>query len=162
MRDVSGIESVDALVELLAQHPDTANWTGGLSTEDVARSEALLGATFPPSYRRFLTALGSCEAGSEEFLGVYRTAALGDTLLGTVTETLEARADLGLPDSLLVIQFDGMGGLVSLDVSRLDEEGEAPVVAWDPGSADRGGPEELDPDFGSYVLRRCRRALSRA
>ncbi|MEY9871054.1 hypothetical protein ABH931_000508 [Streptacidiphilus sp. MAP12-33] len=158
---MNGIESVDALVELLARHPDEANWTGGLSTEDLSLAESELGVGFPPSYRHFLSSLGSCEAGSEEFLGVYRTPAMGGRLLGTVAETLEAQVDLALPGALLVIQFDGMGGLVCLDVSRLDEQGEAPVAVWDPGSAGRGGPEQLDPDFGTYVLRQCRRALLR-
>jgi antitoxin YobK len=84
---------------------------------------------------------------------------MGDALLGTVHETLEAREDPRFPRELLVIQYDGMGGLVSLDVSRRDETGEAPVVVWDPGAADRGGPEELAPDFGTYALRPCTRAL---
>jgi hypothetical protein len=115
---MSGTESVAALIELLHSNPDLCNWTGGLSAQDIARAEERLEAEFSPSYRRFLAESGSCEAGSEEFLGIYRTSAKGDSLLGTVSETLDARTDARFPRDLLVIQYDGMGGLVSLDVSR--------------------------------------------
>ncbi|RAJ69814.1 SUKH superfamily protein [Streptomyces sp. Amel2xB2] len=156
---MSAEDSVSELVRLLQGHPDECNWTGGLSAEDIASAEEQLGASFPPSYRKFLSELGSCEADGTDFLGIYRTPPMGDALLGTVHETLEAREDPRFPRELLVIQYDEMGGLVSLDSSRTDESGEAPVVVWDPGAADRGGPEELAPDFGTYALRQCSRAL---
>ncbi|MCQ4084001.1 SMI1/KNR4 family protein [Streptomyces sp. RB6PN25] len=158
---MSGTESVVALIELLHNNPATCDWTGGLSTQDIALAEEQLDVQFPPSYRYFLAELGSCEVGSEEFLGIYRTSTLGDALLGTVCETLDARANPRFPPDLVVIQYDGMGGLVSLDVSRKDDQGESPVVVWDPGSADRGGPELLAQDFGTYALRECTRALNR-
>src|SRR5262245_48448018 len=99
---MSGVESVVACVDLLREHPERCSWTGGLGPHDIARAEAELRTSFPPSYRLFLSELGSCEADGDDFLGVYRTAAMGDVLLGTVRETLDARADLGLPPALLV------------------------------------------------------------
>lgn len=156
---MSGSESVDELVALLRAHPDASSWTGGLGETDIARAERELGTRFPPSYRRFLAELGSCEADGVEFLGVYRTPALGDALLGTVSETLDARRDPRFPAELLVVEHDGWSGLVCLDTADRDTRGEAPVVVWNPGSADAGGPERLAEDFGGYALRRCARAL---
>ncbi|NUP23136.1 MAG: SMI1/KNR4 family protein [Streptomyces sp.] len=158
---MSSIESVTTLIELLRSNPDSCNWTGGLSSQDISLAEDQLGTSFPPSYRYFLTELGSCEAASAEFLGVYRTPAMGDRLLGTVSETLDAREDARFPSHLLVIQYDGTGGLISLDLSHRDTQGESPVVVWDPGSDARGGPERLADDFGTYALRECTRALNR-
>lgn len=156
---MSGVDSVRELVELIQNNPDEANFTGGLSEEDIAHAETELAATFPPSYRFFLAELGSCEAGSVELLGVYRTAALGDRLLGTVSETLDTRDDDRFPRDLLVIEYDGMGGIISLDSSAPDEGGEYPVVVWDPGADARGGPERLADDFGTYALRHCQAGL---
>jgi SUKH superfamily protein len=156
---MSGVESVRELAELIRNNPDEANFTGGLSEEDIVRAEAALSATFPPSYREFLRELGSCEADGVELLGVYRTPARGDQLLGTVSETLDARADVRFPPALLVIEYDGMGGIISLDSAAAGEDGEYPVVAWDPGAEARGGPERLAEDFGTYALRKCTRAL---
>ncbi len=90
-----------------------------------------------------------------ELLGVYRTPAGGDRLLGTVPETLDARDDERFPLALLVIEYDGMGGIVSLDSSLQHDEDEYPVVVWDPGTEARGGAEQLAEDFGTYALRRC-------
>jgi hypothetical protein len=158
---MTGTDSVAALVRLLQEHPDDCARTGGLSPEDIARAERELGLPFPPSYRYFLAELGSCEASGEEFLGIYRTPAMGGALLGTVSETLFARTDSRFPPGLAVVRYDGMGGLVSLDTTRRGADGENPVVVWDPGSTDRGGPELLAGDFGSYALRCCTRALRR-
>jgi hypothetical protein len=158
---MSAVDSVRALVELIRNNPDEANFTGGLSEVDIARAEAELAATFPPSYQFYLAELGSCEAGGVELLGVYRTAALGDRLLGTVSGTLDARDDERFPGNLLVIEYDGMGGIISLDASARDAEGEYPVVVWDPGADARGGPERLADDFGTYALRHCQAGLSR-
>jgi hypothetical protein len=76
-------------------------------------------------------------------------------LRGTVSATLDARDDERFPADLLVIEYDGMGGIVSLDVSVRDADGECPVVVWDPG----GSPERLADDFGTYALRHCRTGL---
>jgi hypothetical protein len=151
---MSGVESVRDLVELIRSNPGECNYTGGLSEEDIARAEAEVGVAFPPSYRMFLRVLGSCEAGGAELLGGYRTAALGDRLLGTVSGTIETREDDRFPPELLVIEYDGMGGIVSLDTSQRNADGEYPVVVWDPDRVKR-----LADDFGSYALERCRRGL---
>ncbi|WAL63469.1 SMI1/KNR4 family protein [Amycolatopsis cynarae] len=153
------MESTRELVDLIRNNPDESAFTGGLSEDDIARAETELSATFPPSYRLFLAELGSCEAGGTELLGLYRSPACGGRLLGTVSETLAARNDERFPRDLLVIEYDGMGGLVSLDSAQRNEAAEYPVVVWDPGSEARGGPERLEEDFGTYALRRCRAGL---
>lgn len=104
-------------------------------------SRRAIGAVFPPSYRKFLSELGSCEADGTEFLGIHRTPAMGDALLGTVHETSEAREDSRFPRELLLIQYDGMGGLVSLDAPRADEAGETPVVLREPITLSWESPE---------------------
>ncbi|WP_285490808.1 hypothetical protein [Amycolatopsis taiwanensis] len=47
-----------------------------------------------------------------------------------------------------------------MDSSERNEDGEYPVVAWDPGAEARGGAERLGDDFGTYALRRCQTGLS--
>lgn len=157
---MSGVNSTRELIELIRNNPEECNFTGGLSEDDIARAEAELSTTFPPSYRLFIAELGSCQAGSVEIMGVNRTPTGGDRLRGTVSATLDAREDERFPATLLVIEYDGMGGIISLDSSQRNEDGEYPVVSWDPGAEARGGPERLAEDFGTYALRRCRVGLS--
>ncbi|HEY4458635.1 MAG TPA: SMI1/KNR4 family protein [Pseudonocardiaceae bacterium] len=156
---MSGVDSVRELVELVRNNPDDCDFTGGLGEEDIARAEAELAATFPPSYRLFIAELGSCRCGSVEIMGVNRTPTGGDRLRGTVSATLDTRDDDRFPRDLLVIEYDGMGGIVSLDASTRDENGEYPVVVWDPGADARGGPERLADDFGTYALSHCQVGL---
>jgi hypothetical protein len=156
---MTGVDAVRALVGLIRTNPGECDVTGGLSEPDIARAEAELGASFPPSYRLFIAEVGSCRCGGVEIEGVNRTPTGGDRLRGTVSETIDTRADERFPRDLLVIEYDGMGGIVSLDAARPDENGEYPVVVWDPGAEARGGPERLADDFGSYALRHCRVGL---
>jgi antitoxin YobK len=156
---MSGVEAVSELVELIRSNPDECRYTGGMAEADIVRAEATLGVGFPPSYRLFIAELGSCGAGSVEIDGVNFPFGGGDELRGTVSATLDARDDERFPPSLLVIEYDGMGGIISLDSAQQNPDGEYPVVAWDPGADARGGPERLAGDFGSYALQRCRVGL---
>ncbi|MCX2734249.1 SMI1/KNR4 family protein [Saccharopolyspora sp. NFXS83] len=158
--EMSSVDSVWQLIEIVRNNPDECNYTGGMSEEDIERAQSELGARFPASYRLFVAELGSCQAGSVEIKGVNRTPTGGDRLRGTVSATLDARDDERFPPGLLVIEYDGMGGIIALDSEGHGGEREYPVVAWDPGAEDRGGPERLAEDFGSYALQRCRLGLS--
>jgi hypothetical protein len=157
--EMSGVESVRELIELVRDNPDECRFTGGVSEKDIMRAESELGIEFPPSYRYFVSELGSCECDGVELEGVNRTPLGGDRLPGTVSATLDLRDDHRFPADLLVIEYDGMGGIISLDSSEANEDGEYAVLAWDPGAEARGGPERLAEDFGTYALSKCRRML---
>lgn len=86
-------------------------------------------------------------------------SARGDQLAGTVSATLDARDDERFPPALLVVEYDGIGGIVGLDSGTTNRHGECPVVAWDPGAGARCGPERLAEDFGGYALRTIRGAI---
>jgi D-hexose-6-phosphate mutarotase len=66
-----------------------------------------------------------------------------------------------MPTDLIVVMFDGMGGLVVLDSSQVDREGEHPVLVWNPGAVDRESMERLGDDFGSFAFALCQRAVTR-
>ena len=157
---MSAMESVGQLIDLIRENNDIANYADGCDPAMIAAAESQLGVQFPPSYRRFIAELGTCDVAGEEFLGVYRTEASGQQLLGSVSETLDARARAGLPPNLVVIMFDGMGGLIVLDVAERDSAGESPVFAWHPAPLDDAHMERLGDDFGSFALASCTRAVS--
>lgn len=154
----SAIEDTQRLIKLVRDNDDIANHADGCDGETIAAAERELGTPFPPSYRRAVEEFGTWDIAGEEFLGVYRTPGMGRTLLGSVHETLDARR-YGLPADLIVVMFDGMGGLVVLDASRTDAVGEDPVCHWNPGVTDRHAMENLGDSFGQYALALCRRAV---
>lgn len=138
-------------------HENAANFADGCSPEKLEAAEAQLGARLPPSYRRLVEEFGTWDIAGLEFLGIYRTPAMGGELLGSVRETIDARASLGLPDSMIVVMLDDLG-LIVLDNSDLDEDGEAPILSWTPD----GQSERLGDNFGAYALEICEDAVQRS
>ncbi|WET76744.1 SMI1/KNR4 family protein [Amycolatopsis sp. QT-25] len=158
---MSAVEASERLIDLVRANPDLANHAEGCDELTVATAERVLGIPFPPSCRRLIEEFGTWDIAGEEFFGVYRTPALGKELLGSVMETLSARDQYGMPADLIVVMSDGMGGLVVLDSSQVDEVAESPVRVWNPGVPDRGSMETLGENFGLFALDLCQRAVTR-
>ncbi|MFB7684755.1 SMI1/KNR4 family protein [Streptomyces rochei] len=158
---MNAVEASERLIELVRGNDDIANHADGCDVGTMAAAESDLGVPFPPSYRRLIEEFGTWDIAGEEFLGVYQTPSLGQKLLGSVVETLDARSRYGMPFDLIVAMFDGMGGLVVLDSSQADQDGEYPVLVWNPGIADRESMERLGDNFGSFAFALCQRAVTR-
>ncbi|AZM46617.1 hypothetical protein DMB38_13070 [Streptomyces sp. WAC 06738] len=158
---MNAVEASERLIELVRGNDDISNHADGCDAGRMAAAENDLGVVFPPSYRRLIEEFGTWDIAGEEFLGVYQTPAMGQKLLGSVAETLDARSQYGMPSDLIVAMFDGMGGLVVLDSSQVNQEGEYPVLVWNPGVVDRESLERLGDDFGSFAFALCQRAVTR-
>jgi antitoxin YobK len=158
---MGAVDDSERLIELIASNDDIAHHADGCDAATLTAAESAIEIAFPPSYRRLVEEFGTFDIAGVEILGVYQTQAMGETLLGSVIETLDARRQYGLPSELIVVMFDGMGGLIVLDGLEPDIEGEYPVRVWSPGGADRGGMEQLGTSFGSYALDLCQRAVTR-
>ncbi|MFK0026598.1 SMI1/KNR4 family protein [Streptomyces sp. NPDC090798] len=158
---MNAVEASERLIELVRGNDDIANHADGCDAGTMAAAESDLGVAFPPSYRRLIEEFGTWDIAGEEFLGVYQTPVMGLKLLGSVAETLDARSQYGMPSDLIVAMFDGMGGLVVLDSSRVDQKGEYPVLVWNPGVVGRKSMERLGDDFGSFAFDLCQRAVTR-
>ncbi|WP_102922442.1 SMI1/KNR4 family protein [Streptomyces noursei] len=158
----TGIKAVVEFIGLVRAHEDIAHHADDCTPEMIREAEEALGLTFPPSYRRFVEELGTCDIGGTEFLGVYRTELGVDRLWGSSYETIDARNQWGMPHALIAVEYDGMGGTIVLDSSQPSVDGEYPVLVWEAGAEARGPMESLAPDFGSYALDVGRRAVQAA
>jgi hypothetical protein len=157
---MTATEASRQVIELLRADEDRASLGRGCSPETIARAEREMGLTFPPSYRLLIEEFGTWDAPPTQFLGVYRTEAAGDVLLGSVTETLDARAEVDMPHELMVVLLDDVWLFAVLDTSRPDEDGEYPVFAWNPGVLDGGLMEKIADSFGEFALQECEQKLS--
>lgn len=132
-----GCYSSERLIELVRRNEDISSHADGCDVEMIAGAESDLGIKFPPSYRLLVEELGTWDIAGEEFLGVYQSPAMGQELLGSVSETLDARDRYGMPPEPIAVMFDGMGNLIVLDSSQGDRDGEYPVLVWNPGAVVR-------------------------
>jgi len=123
----------------------------------VARAEAALGVTFPPSYRAFLRELGCGSVAGFEVYGVVDEDFVHSAVPDAVWITLEERRNNGLDPRFIIIGALGDGSYDCLDTAHLDREGEAPVVQV---SAEGDDPVRLADSFGEYFLAEVTDAIS--
>lgn len=119
--------------------------------KEVLRIQKSLKVIFPSSYKDFLHQYGSLGIGSQEIYGLTKNNNC-DTYIyqNIVCNTLDQRKvneDPPFPLSFIPIHALGNGELSCLDTSRMNEEGECPVVAWYFGAV-----EQLSEDFGAFLL----------
>lgn len=122
---------------------------GPKSEAAVAAAESSLGCSFPPSYRTFLRELGCGGFYGFEAYGLVSEGGSVQGVPDAVWMTKKARADLGLPESLVVIAADGMGGLYVLDTDCQGSDYECPVRVWETGP---GLTEYVADSFGEFLL----------
>ncbi|WP_405913391.1 SMI1/KNR4 family protein [Streptomyces sp. NBC_00963] len=159
IRVTRAVSASKRVIRMVRENEGATNHGDGCDARTLATAERELGLVFPPSYRCLLSEFGTWDIAGTEFIGVYKTSALGDVLLGSVGQTLQARREVGLPHDLIVVMVDDVWAYVVLDASREDHAGEYPVCAWNPGLPDRDSMERVGDDFGSFALKECQRAM---
>lgn len=124
-----GADEIEELIRRCNSHPD-AFFVGPRQEQVVAAAEAALGHSLPVDYRTFVLRLGAGSVRSSEIYGVIREPFEGPipcAVWSTITERLPPS---NLPDGMIVVGADGMGGLYVVDTA---EEKDPPVRVWNGG-----------------------------
>ena len=144
--------------EIIDANYDLADFAGAVPFEEVWVAEGQLGVTFPNSYREFVQRYGAGSLGGQAVYGM----GVPETKLPSVifaTEALRASDDF-FPEDLVVIQDTGEGDILCLATSRMNDEGECPVVQWIPEmSFEEQAFETVNKTFAGFLLRLARNAL---
>lgn len=109
-------------------HPDDVKFAGGVGEEWIRKAEGALGLRFPPSFRRYLAQYGGGSIGGEVvngLLGIPFEDACGPDI---VYNTELDRKQSGLDPNLVVLVDNDGDEAFYLDLSRVDQDGESPVV----------------------------------
>ena len=122
-----------------------ARFSGPVEESEVVWAEQELGVTFPPSYRAFVRHFGAGRLHHYRLLGVR-----GDSLWEDVV-AVNHLAFPRPPAHLLRVAEALDDHTFHLDISRADEEGEYPVVAFGPGARGR----VVAPSFLAFLRRAC-------
>jgi hypothetical protein len=147
-----GTADVEAAIELIEANPDECDFEGPRDERLVVLAEEALGLRFPPSYRMFLLRLGVGDFAGYEFYGLIDENFVDSSVPNGIWVTLRERRESGLPNHMVAVYSDGMGGLFVLDTSKADPDGECPVVVWTPGSEAGADLEVIAADFGAFFL----------
>jgi hypothetical protein len=128
-------------------------WRGGsgVSEPDIKYAEELVGLRFPPSYRSWLRQYGVGFFETYELNGVFPRELRGDDLplVGDVAVTNQNNRHRPYwnPGWLELLNFEG-DEIYFLDTTKLDYEGEAPVMLIEVGQE---RPELYARDFFDFL-----------
>lgn len=143
---------VEQALALIRAKPEKCHFTGPRPEALIQQAESALGFRLPASYRRFVTELGNGYAGSMGIEGIHMGNFAVEHAFG-IGSTLDLRRTSGLPETMVTIHQDGMGGHFVLDVAKAPPGGEPPVEVWEPGMSQAGDKLEfIAPDFGTWFL----------
>jgi len=116
----------------------------------VARAEAALGLTFPPSYRRFLLEMGCGDINGLEVFGLIDDNFANSTIPNGIWLTLHERRRLDLDPAYVFVGDAGDGAYYAIDTSNSRQDGEAQVI-W--LSMDGSLNDNVADSFGAFLLR---------
>jgi antitoxin YobK len=151
------MKDLDKALSLIKQRIDEAEFVGQRSELMVRTAEKALGLKLPPTYRKFVRALGAGNFGSAEIYGVLDADFEASSAPDAVWATLRAREDNGLPKDLVILGYED-DDITCLRVGPGKEEG--PVLVIHAGEdAEQLGARAVAPDFGKYLLDRVEEQL---
>jgi antitoxin YobK len=119
----------------------------------VAKAEAALGLTFPPSYRRFLLEMGCGGINGLEVYGLINENFEKSAVPNGIWLTLDDRRVMGLHPAYVIVGDGGDGSHYALDTRHVGKDGEAPVVRL---SVDGKQSEKVADSFSDYFLEAVR------
>lgn len=124
----------------------------------VDQTAGLLNVIFPRSYKDFLCRYGSLDLFSLQIFGIvgekYKDVYIHEDIRSNISR-LRTQDNLKFPESFIVIHELGNGELSCLDTSKMNADGECPVVAWYFGAT-----EVLAEDFGAFLLDQVTQAIA--
>ena len=133
-------------------------WISGPATPDaVRRLEETLGSRLPPSYVSFLLSRGALSIYDQTISGIM-DGEIVEGVLGTVLgDTKTLQQDGRLPAGFVVVG-PHEDGAYCLDLNRRRQDGECPVVNFEPGSVQHAKP--VAESFESWLVDFCLKCWS--
>lgn len=151
------VDDLDRALAVIGQHEGEASFVGPRAELLVRTAEKALGLKLPPTYRRFVRALGAGSFGAAEVYGVIDADFERSSAPDAVWATLRAREENDLPADLLILGHED-DEITCLRIRPGDEEG--PVLVIHAGEDEAlVGARVVAPDFGRYLLTRVEEEL---
>ena len=145
--------SYQEAIKLMEQNKSECFFKGHSSESDILIAEEALGLKFRGTYKEFLLNYGAGSFGSQEIYGISSLNFENSSVPNGIWYTLTERREANLPSNLLVIYHTGGDEIFCLDFSRLDVNGEPPVVAFVSGvDLKYQNYEVIANDFGDFLL----------
>lgn len=130
-----------------------------VSETQINDAEKIIGYSFPPSYRYFLSTLGSGDFRGIEFYGLIPNKNNYPSVPNALWLTEEAIKNEELPSDLFVIESLDDGCNACIELSKKPSE-ERQIILWDIGEAPTKSRYVLGNNFGDYFYNKIMGALN--
>lgn len=138
--------------KIIEDYMDEADFEGTKSDDFVAMAEAALETKFPPTYRAFLRRLGCGDIFGLEIYGLTQPDFINASIPNGVWLTLSERRISNLPSELVLVAETGEGTYYAIDTSVTNNDGDCPIVEWDPAISKNSSPYPVAySDFGEFL-----------
>ncbi len=121
------------------------------SEELILLAERTLNLQFPKTYREFLKKYGCGGIGGFEVYGLIHSDFEHSGIPDAIWLTLDERKTSNLPHHFIIIASVGNGEYYAIDCSKVDNNGENPVVVFYPWNANEPKLEKVADDFGKFL-----------
>jgi hypothetical protein len=160
MEAVMGMIELKKAFVIISRNMSRADFEGEKSEQIISSAEAVLGLTFPATYKMFLLTYGCGDIGGHEFYGIIGDDFHNSGVPDAIWITLRERVESGLPSHLVIVYDQGDGTYCALDCADPRELDECTVVAWVPGVSQPGDRLEIvAEDFGNFFLEKIESSL---
>lgn len=151
------IADLNQAFELIEKNKALVDFDGPKPLELIESAESALGMKFPRTYKLFLERLGCGDINGIEFYGVIKDDFENSSVPDAIWLTLEKRRNSGLAASLVLIAETGEGSYYAINVEEINDDGECPIVEWNPGS-----PliSKIADDFGAFMMAKIQNVIS--
>ena len=155
---MAGIASLLEGFRIVHENSHRADFSEGISEEEIQKCQELIGREFPASYKLFLRKLGCGDIAGQEFYGASSGRIPGTTVPSAIWCTLENRKAAHFPLDYLIIADTGYGPIMCLDLGAMKND-ECPIVLWDSSFESKAQAEPIAADFGQFFLDQISTAL---
>lgn len=125
---------------------------GGVSTENIAKSEQMLGVKFSKQCLKFYEDCGYLSFYGHEIFGIDPNDDSGELEGNSVAYALNDREEYGLPKEWIPIYNYEDGTLAYLDYANLNKEQEPRVISASYNGEEYEIEEVVSSDLGDFLL----------
>jgi len=130
----------------------SGDWNEDITEDIVKKAEDFLDIIFPESYRAFLLKYGCGGIEGLEIYGICDSDFINSAIPDGIWLTSKVRTEIGINNSLIIIA-DSMEGYYVLDTSRMNSQGECPVIDWNAGLDSINNAGIMANSFGEFLFK---------
>lgn len=142
---------MDEILKIINANITEIRVSGAKPREWITKAESILEFKLPRSYKFFLEKWGVLRFDGNEYYGIVKDDFENSGIPDFVWFNMRRRSRDNFPKHLIIFKdhLDGSEYLC-LDVSKMDDNGECPVVVWD--NINKKIDQTLDANFGDILL----------